>query len=467
MRRTKIICTIGPKTCDYESLKKLAEYGMNVARLNMSHGEHEWHQKVIRAIKRINEKTEYSIAIMLDTKGPEIRTGDLEKPIKIQVGEEFIFTTNKKFVSDQNCTSISYSTFHKDVIVGDVILVDGGLLSFRVINLKDKNVVCECIDGGEITSRRHINIRGKSAKLPSITKKDWEDIEFGVKEGIDYIALSFVKDRKSILELRKFLNESKHPVEIIAKIESAEAIEHIEDIIEVSDCVMVARGDLGAELPVEEVPVLQEEIVKISRIKKKPVIVATNLLESMIVNPTPTRAEVSDIAVAVDQKADAIMLSGETAMGKYPYKAVEVMDLVSKRIEQKNLKNKKIEVAFSSDSKIELARSASIMANNLNALGIIVFTRSGHTSTLLSYCRPHTPIFAFTNTSYVRRRLNLYWGVTSFRIDFSKDPEKTIKRSFEVLKERGLLKAKDLIVVASDILVDEKFVQSIQIREVQ
>jgi pyruvate kinase len=466
MRKTKIVCTIGPKTCDYKSLVNLAEAGMNVVRLNMSHGDHDWHKDVIKAVKRINEKTDFSLAIMLDTKGPEVRTGDLQKERKITKGQQFIFTTKLEKTYPIDKIDINYDSFDEDVQIGDKILIDGGILSFRVKEIKDGDVITECIDGGTLTSRRHVNIRGKSANLPAITDKDWDDIKFGLDNNVDFIALSFVKTRNEVDELREYVDDKKYPVEIISKVESAKAIDNLEDIVDASDGIMVARGDLGAELPVEEVPVIQERLIKLSRNGGKPVIVATQLLESMISNPTPTRAEVSDIATAVSEKSDAIMLSGETAMGDYPDKCVMIMDTVSQRIE--DAFDDTIEYVSSKKTKsdYEIVRSATIMANNLDAKALLVFTRSGYMASLLAKHRPNSNIFAFTNTSHVRRRLNLYWGVNPVRIDFSSTPEKTIQRAIDYLTENKYVKNKDSIVLVSDILVKDKFVQTVQIREV-
>ena len=467
MRRTKIVCTIGPKTCSYENLLKLAEMGMNVARINMSHGDREWHRKVIKGVRTINEKGLQSVAILLDTKGPEVRSGDLKQEVRLQKGSVFTFTVRKAAEYDEYCTEVSYDGFVNDVKVDDIILVDGGMISLKVIKITEKDVICECVDGGILTSRRHLNIRGKSAKLPSITKKDWEDIEFGIQEGVDFVALSFVKNAAVIKELKKHFVAKKVPIEVVAKIESAAAIKHLDAILKEADGVMVARGDLGAEIPLEDVPLVQEEVVKTCRKLGKPVIVATHLLESMIVNPTPTRAEVSDITQAVYSGADALMLSGETAAGNYPFRALEVMDTVAKRIERKLMESKKVTVDVSDDAKEEIVMSASIMANNLNSAALLVFTRRGLMATLLSRCRPNPPIYAFTNTSNVRRKLNIYWGIDSFRIGFSKDPEKTIQRAIAVLKERGLLKKKDSVIVVSDILVGEEFVEAIQVRGIR
>ncbi|XP_019178053.1 PREDICTED: plastidial pyruvate kinase 2-like isoform X2 [Ipomoea nil] len=315
-RKTKIVCTIGPSTNTKEMIWKLAEAGMNVARLNMSHGDHASHQKVIDLVKEYNAQSKDNvIAIMLDTKGPEVRSGDLPQPITLKSGQEFSFTIQRG-VGTADCVSVNYDDFINDVEVGDMLLVDGGMMSLMVKSKTKDSVKCEVIDGGELKSRRHLNVRGKSATLPSITEKDWDDIKFGVDNKVDFYAVSFVKDAAVVHELKNYLKSCGADIHVIVKIESADSIPNLHSIITASDGAMVARGDLGAELPIEDVPLLQEEIIRICRSMGKAVIVATNMLESMIVHPTPTRAEVSDIAIAVREGADAVMLSGETAHGK-------------------------------------------------------------------------------------------------------------------------------------------------------
>jgi pyruvate kinase len=466
MRRTKIICTIGPKTCLKENILELARSGMDIARLNMSHGNHAWHQKVITDIKSINRQGKYSIAIMLDTKGPEIRTGDIKTEQIIKKGELFVFTIRREAEYQSGCTEVNYDQFINDVQIDDIILIDGGLLSFKVVNKTKTDVICKCLDGGIMASRRHLNIRGKSARLPSLTKKDWEDIQFGVDAGVDFIALSFVKNAQVIKDLRKFLIQNNVSVDIIAKIESADALTNLSDILNETDGAMVARGDLGAEIPVEEIPLLQEEIVHTCRQLGKPVIVATHLLESMIIHPTPTRAEVTDISEAVKEYSDALMLSGETAAGNYPFQALKVMDTVAKRMEQKLMENHLIKIEISQDAKKEIAHSASQMANHLQTKAIVAITRRGYMAKLLSQCRPNSPIYAFTNTTTVRRRLNIYWGVTPLLVKLSQDPEKTIQRAILILQEKKLVQKNDQIIIVSDILAGKELVETIQIRKV-
>jgi pyruvate kinase len=361
---------------------------------------------------------------------------------------------------------VRYDGFVNEVAVGDIVLIDGGVLSLKVKEIKGKDVVCASLDDGILTSRRHVNIRGKSADLPSITDKDWQDINFGIENNIDFIALSFVRDASFITKLQEYLLEKKAPIHILAKIESAEAIPHLDEIIAVADGVMIARGDLGAELPYEEVPLLQDEIIRKCRQAGKPVVVATHMLESMIVTPTPTRAEVTDITHAVLQGTDAIMLSGETATGKHPIKALETMDTVARRIEKKMKEETRVRVAVSDNSKEEIARSAAILNNNLKAVGTLVITRRGLIAALLSRCRPGAPIFAFTNTTHVRRRLGIYWGVHAHRIKFSKDPETTIQRAIEKLKRGENVISGDRIIVLSDILVAGKYIETVQVRTI-
>ena len=464
MRKTKIVCTIGPKTESYEMLKTMAVQGMNIARLNMSHGHHHWHGQVIHHVKRLNRKEKGAVAILLDTKGPEIRTGDVQPDVELKKGDSFIFTIRKQPTLEGNCVEVSYDGFIHDVAVGDIILVDGGMISLEVMQKTATDIQCLSHDDGILSSRRHLNIRGKSADLPSLTEKDWQDIAFGVAHGVDFIALSFVKTAKAIVELQHYLRARNAKIDVIAKIESAESIPHLPEIIEVADGVMIARGDLGAELACEEVPHLQEEIVERCRQAGKPVIVATHMLESMIVNPTPTRAEVTDITQAVLQGVDCIMLSGETTTGKYPLKALGVMDRVARRTEQRQKLDPKVRVEASSNAKYEIARSAAILNNNLQAKAILVFTRRGLMAVLLSRCRPNDPIYAFTNTSHVRRRLAIHWGVQAFIIKFSKSPETTISRAIKLLSKENKISPGERVIVVSDILADGKFVETVQVR---
>ncbi|XP_016459341.2 plastidial pyruvate kinase 2 [Nicotiana tabacum] len=441
-RKTKIVCTIGPSTNTREMIWKLAEAGMNVARLNMSHGDHASHQKVIDLVKEYNAQSKDNvIAIMLDTKGPEVRSGDLPQPITLQPGQEFTFTI-KRGVGTADCVSVNYDDFVNDVEVGDMLLVDGGMMSLQVTSKTEESVKCEVVDGGELKSRRHLNVRGKSATLPSITEKDWDDIKFGVDNKIDFYAVSFVKDAAVVHELKNYLKSCGADIHVIVKIESADSIPNLHSIITASDGAMVARGDLGAELPIEEVPLLQEEIINICRSMGKAVIVATNMLESMIVHPTPTRAEVSDIAIAVREGADAVMLSGETAHGKFPLKAVKVMHTVSLRTEATIVGGEtppNLGQAFKNHMSEMFAFHATMMSNTLGT-SIVVFTRTGFMAILLSHYRPCGTIFAFTNDKKVQQRLALYQGVCPIYMEFSEGAEETFTNALSLLQKQGMVK---------------------------
>lgn len=441
-RKTKIVCTIGPSTNTREMIWKLAETGMNVARLNMSHGDHASHQKVIDLVKEYNAShADNVIAIMLDTKGPEVRSGDLPQPIFLESGQEFTFTI-KRGVGTDTCVSVNYDDFVNDVEVGDMLLVDGGMMSLLVKSKTEDSVKCEVIDGGELKSRRHLNVRGKSATLPSITDKDWDDIKFGVENQVDCYAVSFVKDAQVVHELKDYLRSCNADIHVIVKIESADSIQNLHSIITASDGAMVARGDLGAELPIEEVPLLQEEIIRMCRSMRKAVIVATNMLESMIVHPTPTRAEVSDIAIAVREGADAVMLSGETAHGKFPLKAVKVMHTVALRTEA-TIPGAETPAdlgqVFKNHMSEMFAYHATMMSNTLRT-SIVVFTRTGFMAILLSHYRPSGTIFAFTDEERVRQRLALYQGVCPVLMDFSDDSEKTFGNALSYLLKHGMVK---------------------------
>ncbi|CAK9176952.1 unnamed protein product [Ilex paraguariensis] len=458
-RKTKIVCTIGPSTNTREMIWKLAEAGMNVARMNMSHGDHASHQKVIDLVKEYNAQSKDNvIAIMLDTKGPEVRSGDLPQPIILTSGQEFTFTI-RRGVGTADTVSVNYDDFVNDVEVGDMLLVDGylpntdyhgakdfsyvgGMMSLTVKSKTKDSVKCEVVDGGELKSRRHLNVRGKSATLPSITEKDWDDIKFGVDNKVDFYAVSFVKDAAVVHELKNYLKSRDADIHVIVKIESADSIPNLHSIITASDGAMVARGDLGAELPIEEVPLLQEELIRICRSMGKAVIVATNMLESMIVHPTPTRAEVSDIAIAVREGADAVMLSGETAHGKFPLKAVKVMHTVSLRTEATVVGGEtppNLGQAFKNRMSEMFAFHATMMSNTLGT-STVVFTRTGFMAILLSHYRPSGTVFAFTNEKRIQQRLALYQGVCPIYMEFSDDAEQTFANALSLLQKQGMVK---------------------------
>lgn len=468
-RKTKIVCTIGPTSCSREDLFGLADQGMNVARLNMSHGDHKSHKAVVDLVKEYNKLNRNNVAIMLDTKGPEVRSGDVTEPIDMKPGAKYTFTIKEGADGKNGRISVNYDGFIDDVSVNDMLLVDGGMLSLKILEKTKQDVVCEVVDGGVMGSRRHLNIRGKSANLPAITDKDWLDLQFGIDVGVDYYALSFVRSADVIYELKAYLAKQGAAIGILPKIESADSVGHLSDILDAADGAMVARGDLGAELPVQEVPYWQSRIVQGCRKRGKPVIVATNMLESMITNPTPTRAEVSDIAIAVREGTDAVMLSGETAYGKFPYKSVSVMATVAKRTENAMLtyqgtrrfgseESEPIDwiVAPKSESKSGsmtqpglsemFAYHATTMANTIST-SLVVFSRKGHMPALLSHYRPDFPIYAFTENRDIQRRLALYHGITALYMNFSQDAEETFEKAIDELKSRGYVKGGQQVAI--------------------
>jgi pyruvate kinase len=467
-RKTKIVCTIGPKTWDKEPLRELALNGMNVARLNMSHGDHEQHARTIQYLKEINLENNLNVAIMLDSKGPEIRSGDLKEPLVLKAGDTVTFTVERKAEYPVGVTEINYDGFINDVTVGDIILVDSGMMNLKIKEITKTDVICEVLEDGKLTSRRHLNIKGKSAQLPPITDKDWEDIDFAIEQKVDFFALSFVNGGSVVRKLKNYFEMKKADIKVIAKIESTDAVENLEDIINETDSVMVARGDLGAELPIEAVPIVQADIVKKCREMGKPVIVATQLLESMMVYPTPTRAEVTDIYFAVRQRTDAIMMSGETASGNYPFKALATMSLVAQNTEGTFEKERDIITKSTNSPKSELANGACLIANNIDAKAIIVFSQTGETARMVSQCRPVSKLYIFAGSESVKRQLALSWGAECFYLPFNEgNPEETIQRAVTLLKENNHLDSGDKVVTVSNILGFNESVHSIQYRDIK
>ncbi|KAJ7954811.1 Pyruvate kinase family protein [Quillaja saponaria] len=479
-RRTKLVCTIGPATCGFEQLEALAVGGMNVARINMCHGTREWHKMVIERVRRLNEEKGFAVAIMMDTEGSEIHMGDLggASSVKAEDGEIWTFSV-RAFDSTlpERTINVNYDGFAEDVKVGDELLVDGGMVRFEVIEKIGPDVNCQCTDPGLLLPRANLTfwrdgslVWERNAMLPTISSKDWLDIDFGIAEGVDFISISFVKSAEVINHLKSYIaaRSRDSDVSLIAKIESIDSLKNLKEIIQASDGAMVARGDLGAQIPLEQVPSAQQKIVQVCRQLNKPVIVASQLLESMIEYPTPTRAEVADVSEAVRQRADALMLSGESAMGQFPDKALTVLRSVSLRIERWWREEKRHEAmelpaigsSFSDSILEEICISAAKMANNLEVDALFVYTKTGHMASLLSRCRPDCPIFAFTTTPSVRRRLNLQWGLIPFRLSFSDDMETNLNKTFSLLKARNLIKSGDLVIAVSDML------QSIQVMNV-
>jgi len=465
-RKTKIICTIGPVTDSYEMLKQLAEAGMNIVRLNMSHGDHASHSKVIKSIKTLNKRPEFSIPLLLDTQGPEIRTGNLQTDLELKRGDIISVSVRGSDAVEESSFQINYEDLINDLKVGDKLTVDNGLINLQVLEKEERSMKCRVLDGGLLGSKRHVNLPGIKVNLPSITAKDREDILFGVKQGVDFIALSFVREEKDIVELRALLDENNgEKVKIIAKIEDQEGVRNLEAIINAADGVMVARGDLGVEIDIEDLPNVQRKIVRMCHEKGRRVIVATHLLESMIQNPIPTRAEVTDVANAIYEEVDAIMLSGETTVGKYPIKCVEYMDRIA-RTSERMVGLQYSQYLKMTENRQFLASAAVDMAESMEARAIVVITRRGVMAGCVTNCRPFkSTIYAFTNDGRACRQMSLNRSVLAHKIAFSKDPEKTIASSFEVMKEKEGFKSGDKVVLISNVIAGSG-ADTIQIRQI-
>jgi len=463
MQKTRIICTIGPATESYEMLRKMYDTGMDIVRLNLSHGNHESHAKVIKAIKTLNKKVAFPIPIILDTQGPEIRTGDLSTDLDLKQGTVVSITVRGPIDVEETSFHINYEDLIDTVKVGDKITVDNGLINLEVLEKEERQMQCRVLDGGVLKSKRHVNLPGIRVNLPAITQKDEKDIVFGLSHDVDFIALSFVREVEDIRQLKQLLGNKVGKVKIIAKIEDQEGVRNLEEIIQESDGIMVARGDLGVEINLEDLPNVQRKIVRLCAEYGKRVIVATHLLESMIQNPIPTRAEVTDVANAIYEEVDAIMLSGETTVGKYPLRCIEHLRKITIKSETIPGLQFAKHLHIQTD-KQQLAVAAVQLAEGLQAKGIVVITRRGIMADFVANCRPFsTNIYAFTNVSQSRRTMTLNRGVFPFRIDFSSDPEKTLQTAFRILKEREHFQSGEKVVIISDVLAQQR-VDSIQIR---
>ena len=451
MKKTKIICTMGPNADKRETLKALVENGMDIARFNFSHGDHEEQKARFDLLKSVRDEMKKPIAILLDTKGPEIRTGLLENGGKVVLkeGEEFILTS-KEIKGNEKMVYQTYSQLAKDVKPGNTILIDDGLIGLEVKEIRGGDIVCTVRNGGELGQRKGINVPNVRVNLPGITKKDRDDIIFGIEQGIDFIAASFVRDAEAVKEIRAILKEhNAEHVDIIAKIENSEGIENIDKIVSAADGIMVARGDMGVEIPSYEVPQVQKMIVEKCNQKYKPVIIATQMLDSMIRNPRPTRAEVTDVANAIREGADAIMLSGETAMGKYPVEALKMMAQIAESTEQYLDYDMMPEYrTLRGDANVSSAVGVAAVrtATNLEADCIVTPTMSGQTARLMANFRPKQPIYAVTPNAWAQRKMQIYWGVTPLRGYQEDTTEHIISHAMYVVKREGYVREGDMVV---------------------
>ncbi len=467
MRKTKIICTLGPATEKTEILRQLIQKGSDVFRVNMSHATHEWVREIVPRIRMLAQKTGRAVALLLDTQGPAIRTGDLKASLHLKPGDILEFTVGGAKSKERYSVDVNYRGFADDVTVGNTILVDNGLIKLLVLDKGKNRVRCKVLTRAVLGSRRHINLPGVRVNLPSLTSKDLVDISLGVEMGADFIGLSFVREKSDIEQLRKLLAKKKSKAQIVAKIEDQLAVRSIDKIIESTDVIMVARGDLGIECPMEDLPIIQRRIVKNCLRLGKPVIVATQLLESMITNPLPTRAEITDVANAVFEQADALMLSGETTIGSYPVECVEVLRRVAIRIERSGGAGY-AENALLENTRQKMVASAVTLADSLQDSKLVVFTVQGRMARYASNLRPQrAPIFAFTPNEEVYRQLALHWGTFPACIDFAGGPDRTISAAEKFLRKNKWVTPGDRMVIISDVRMGRALINSIQLREVK
>ena len=467
MRKTKIICTLGPATEKTETLRELLQEGADVFRLNMSHAKHEWVREIVPRIRQIAAEIPRPVAILLDTQGPAIRTGDLKTDLKLKPGDILEFTVRGARSEEKYSVDVNYDGLVNDISVGDVVLVDNGVMRLLVLK-KDRNRIrCKVLTPGVLGSRRHINLPGVRVNLPPLTQKDLEDIALGVELKVDFVALSFARKKSDLQELRKVLKKAGSRARVVAKIEDQSAVRHIGQMIDAADVVMIARGDLGIECPMEELPIIQRKIVKRCLRIGKPVIVATHMLESMIENPVPTRAEITDVANAVFEQTDAIMLSGETSMGRYPVECVKVFDRVARRIERSG------GAGYGKDAILEDARqktcaSAVVLANSLPRANLVVFTHHGTMARYVSNLRPeNAPIFALTSNEEVFRQIVISWGAYPVMLEFAQDPNVTIDSAIKYLRREKLTSRGDNLIVLTDLLGGRDKVDCIQLRQAE
>ncbi|KKO52891.1 pyruvate kinase [Paenibacillus sp. DMB20] len=455
MRKTKIVCTIGPSSESLENTKKLIMAGMNVARLNFSHGDFEEHGNRIKAIRQACEELNKTVAILLDTKGPEIRTGKLEvEPIEL-VQDEFVTLTTEEILGDKNRISVTYKELPSDVQAGSTILIDDGLIGLTVVEVQGTEIKCRVVNGGTIKSKKGVNVPGVAISLPGITEKDANDIVFGIEQGIDFIAASFVRKASDVLEIRELLKKhNAEHIQIISKIENQQGVDNLDEILEVSDGLMVARGDLGVEIPAEEVPLVQKRMIEKCNIAGKPVITATQMLDSMQRNPRPTRAEASDVANAIFDGTDAIMLSGETAAGKYPVESVLTMSRIAEKAESAlNYRDLFLKQRIAQETSVTeaISQSVTISALDLNAKAIISSTESGHTARMVSKYRPKAPIIAVTTQDRTLRRLALTWGVTPVKGEQATSTDEMFEYALQGGQKSGIVKEGDLVVITAGV----------------
>ena len=457
MRRTKIVCTLGPSTDKEEVLRNLMKNGMNVARMNFSHGTHEEQKARLDMVKKLREELNLPVAALLDTKGPEIRIGDVEGgKLELKPGQEFTLTTEEMLGTEKKVT-ITYKELYKDVEPGDSILIDDGLIGMEVVRIDESDIVCRVKNGGFISNHKGVNVPGVELNMPFVSPKDLADIVFAVEQDYDFIAASFTRTAEDIMEIRKILQEhGGEKVHIIAKLENKQGVKNCEDILRVADGIMIARGDMGVEIPLEEVPVIQKELIRKAMHMGKPVITATQMLDSMMKNPRPTRAETSDVANAIYQGTSAIMLSGETAAGAYPIEAVQTMAKIAERTEQdidysREFKPRKL--AEAPDVTSAISHATCTTAADLKAAAIVAVSKSGRTVSRIAKYLPVCPIIGCTTDERVYRQLNLLWGVTPVVMEEANTADELFDHAVELAEQKGLIARGELVVIAAGVPV--------------
>lgn len=455
-RRTKIICTLGPASSDLKTIRRLVAAGMDVARLNFSHGSHEDHRQLIKHVRQAARQEGRAVSVLQDLQGPKIRIGQVQDGgIELQQGDRLILSASADNVSGENRVHIDYSSLAKDVAVGNRILIDDGLIELTVKAINGDDVATEVIVGGPLRSRKGVNLPHIKSSTPSLTQKDLTDLEFGLEMGVDVIALSFVRTAEDVLDLKKRIKAKGKEVGVIAKVEKPEAVTQFDEVLEESNGIMVARGDLGIEMPLSQVPNTQKMIIHKCLRAAKPVITATQMLESMIENPRPTRAEASDVANAVLDGTDAVMLSGETAVGKYPVRVVEVMDEIVTRTEAHDEEFMRLPrltlrgIPQPEQVTEAISYTAGQLAEEVGSVGIACLTHSGATARAIARHRPSVPVFAFTDAERVVRELGLLWGTQAFKIPAQSHTDAGVDVVHNVLKENGIVSPGDQLVITA------------------
>lgn len=458
--RTKIIATVGPSSSSYAMLKKLVQAGVNTFRLNFSHGSHDTHKQVIDSIKKIREELNTHIGILADLQGPKIRIGEVRSAPAMLIDGSTVTLSTVKSNSDEKLIFVNYKKFASDVTVGDAVLIDDGQLELKVISTNNRNTVkCKVIHGGELNSRKGVNLPHSETSLPSLTKKDLEDLNFILKQEVNWIALSFVRTANDILSLKRRIEKSGKNIKVIAKIEKPQAVKNIDEIIRVSDAVMIARGDLGVEMPQQDIPITQKSVIAKCIVEAKPVIIATQIMQSMVENPRPTRAEINDVANGIFDGADALMLSAETATGKFPALVIETIKDIAENIEkQESIYNKKLVPDMHSKTFLAdaICFNSCKIAADVNASAIISMTRSGYTGFMISSYRPKARVLVFMEDKNLLNTLSMVWGVEPFGYNKFVSTEETIEDVKKIAKKFQRVKQHDIVINTSSMPVHWK-----------